>query len=157
MSALSDTLLGDSYKGIPPAQSVTLGDVGKQGWNVARGDLALPVLTLDQGAVERNIATMQRYCDRHGVRLAPHGKTTMSPQLFAAQLAAGAWAMTAATPTQVAIMRRHGVGRVILANELVDRPALHWLAGELGREPAFDFLCLVDDAGAVRRMDAVLA
>jgi D-serine dehydratase len=157
VSALSHTLLDDSYKGIPPAQSVTLGDVGEQGWNVARGDLALPVLTLDQSAVEHNIETMQRYCDRHGVRLAPHGKTTMSPQLFAAQLDAGAWAMTAATPTQVAIMRRHGVGRVILANELVDRPALHWLAGELGREAAFDFLCLVDDAGAARRMDAILA
>ena len=155
MSVLSDTLLDDSYKGIPPAQSLTLGAVGQQGWNVARGDLALPVLTLDQSAVEHNIATMQRYCDRHGVRLAPHGKTTMSPQLFAAQLAAGAWAMTAATPTQVAIMRRHGVGRVILANELVDRPALHWLAGEL--EPGFEFLCLVDDAGAARRMDAILA
>lgn len=157
MSALRDTLLDDSYKGIPPAQSLTLGAVGEQGWNVARGDLPLPVLTLGARAVEHNIATMQSYCDRHGVRLAPHGKTTMSPQLFAAQLAAGAWAMTAATPTQVAIMRRHGVDRVILANELIDRPALHWLAGELGREPGFEFLCLADDAGTVRRMDAVLA
>lgn len=157
MSPLRDTLLDDSYKGIPPAQSLTLGAVGDQGWNVTRGDLALPVLTLDAAAVEHNIATMQRYCDRHGVRLAPHGKTTMSPQLFAAQLEGGAWAMTAATPTQVAIMRRHGVDRVILANELVDRPALRWLAGELARDPGFDFFCLVDDPGTVGRMDAALA
>jgi D-serine dehydratase len=156
VSTLSDTLLDDSYKGIPPAQTLTLGAVGEQGWNVARGDLALPVLTLDRGAVEHNIATMQRYCERHGVRLAPHGKTTMSPQLFAAQLKAGAWAMTAATPTQAAVMRRHGVDRVILANELIDRPALHWVAGELGREPLFEFLCLADDADTVRRMDAIL-
>ncbi|HEY3775613.1 MAG TPA: alanine racemase [Solirubrobacteraceae bacterium] len=157
MSALRDTLLDDSYKGIPPAHSLTLSAVGEQGWNVARGDLALPVLTLDSDAVAHNIATMQRYCDRNQVRLAPHGKTTMSPQLFAAQLDGGAWAITAATPTQVAIMRRHGVERVILANQLVDRPALRWVAGELARDPAFEFFCLADDPGTVGRMDAVLA
>ena len=157
VGALTDTPLNDSYKGIPPTQSLTLGEVGAQGWNVARGDLALPVLTLDAGAVQHNIATMQRYCDRNRVRLAPHGKTTMSPQLFAAQLGAGAWAMTAATPTQVAVMRRHGVDRVILANELVDPVALRWLAGELERHPRFEFLCLVDHADTVRQMDDVLS
>ncbi len=157
MSALRDTLLDDSYKGMPPGRSLPLSAVGEQGWNVARGDLPLPVLTLDADAVQANIATMQRYCDRQGVELAPHGKTTMAPQLFAAQLAAGAWGITAATPTQVAVMRRFGIQRIVLANELIDRPALHWLAAELGRDPAFDFLCLVDDADTARRMDAILA
>ena len=157
MEALRDTPLDDSYKGIPPARSLTLGAVGEQGWNVARGDLALPVLTLDSDAVAHNIATMQRYCDRNGVRLAPHGKTTMSPQLFAAQLEAGAWGITAATPTQAAVMRRHGVNRIVLANELTDRAALRWVAAELDRDPGFEFLCLVDDAQAARRMDAILA
>jgi D-serine dehydratase len=45
----------------------------------------------------------------------------------------------------------------VLANELVERSALRWLADELGRDSAFDFFCLVDDAGTVRRMDAILA
>ena len=157
MSALQDTLLDGSCKGIPFARSLPLSAVGEQGWNVARGDLPLPALTLDAGAVDENIATMQRFCDRQGVRLAPHGKTTMAPQLFAAQLAAGAWGMTAATPTQVSIMRRFGVDRIILANELVEPGALRWLAAELDRDPAFDFLCLVDDAASVLRMDAILA
>jgi D-serine dehydratase len=155
--ALRDTRLDDSYKGIPLSQSLPLSAVGEQGWNVARGDLALPVLTLDTGAVESNIATMQEYCDQHGVRLAPHGKTTMSPQLFAEQLDAGAWGITAATPTQVAIMRRYGINRIVLANELTERSALRWLAVELGEHPEFDFLCLVDDADTARRMDAILA
>jgi D-serine dehydratase len=157
VSALGETRLDDSYKGIPPGRSLRLDAVGRQGWNVARGDLPLPVLTLTADAVQANIATMQHYCDRHGVALAPHGKTTMAPQLFAAQLGAGAWGITAATPTQAAVMRRFGVGRIVLANELIERPALHWVAAELGRDEAFDFLCLVDDAGTARRMDAILA
>lgn len=157
VAGLRETRLDASEKGIPLGAVLCLGDVRRQGWNVARGDMALPVLTLDGSAVAANIATMQQYCDRHGVRLAPHGKTTMSPQLFAAQLDAGAWGMTAATPTQVAVMRRYGVTRVILANELTDRSALGWIAGELARDPDFDFYCLVDDAGTVRAMDEVLA
>lgn len=155
--ALRDTQLGDSYKGIPQGARLPLSAVGEQGWNVARGDLALPVLTLDAGAVRANIDTMQRYCDRHGVRLAPHGKTTMSPQLFAAQLDAGAWGMTAATPTQVAVMRSYRIPRILLANQLIDRAALRWLAAELAHDPDFDFLCLVDDVDTVLRMESTLA
>jgi len=157
VGALQTTRLDDSCKGIPLGADIALGAVGEQGWNLARGDLALPLLTLDREAVEANIETMQRYCERHGVRLAPHGKTTMSPQLFAAQLDAGAWGMTAATPSQVAVMRRHGVPRILLANELTDRAALRWVAAELARDPGFEFLCLVDDADTVRAMDGILA
>lgn len=157
VAALRRTQLTSAYKGVPLGVSLPLNEVGEQGWNVARGDLALPVLTLDAAALQGNIDTMQRYCDSHGVRLAPHGKTTMSPQLFAAQLDAGAWGITAATPTQVAVMRRHGIGRILLANELIDRSALRWLAAELVRDPSFDFFCLVDDGGTVRAMDTILA
>ncbi len=41
-----------------------------------------------------------------GIDLAPHGKTTMSPQLFTRQLDAGAWGLTFATVNQLA--RRRG-------------------------------------------------
>ncbi|HET9125992.1 MAG TPA: alanine racemase [Solirubrobacteraceae bacterium] len=157
VAGLRQTRLDSAYKGVPLGAALPLAEIGTRGWNVARGDLALPVLTLDASALEANIDTMQRYCDAHGVRLAPHGKTTMSPQLFAAQLDAGAWGITAATPTQVALMRRHGIPRIVLANELVERSALHWVAAELARDPGFEFLCLVDDVEAVRAMDAVLA
>lgn len=155
--ALRGASLDDSYKGIPLGAELPLSAVGDQGWSLVRGDLPLPVLTLDARAVDANIDTMQRYCDRRGVRLAPHGKTTMSPQLFAAQLDAGAWGMTAATPTQVAIMRRYGVARIILANQLIEPSALRWLAGELAQDADFEFFCLVDDVVAVRQMDATLA
>src|SRR5215831_19475992 len=57
----------------------------------------MPVLVLRESAVAHNVSAMAAYCTEAGVRLAPHGKTTMAPQLFAQQLAAGAWAVTAAT------------------------------------------------------------
>ena len=37
--------------------------------------------------------------DANGLAITPHGKTTMSPQLFAMQMDAGAWAITVALAT----------------------------------------------------------
>jgi D-serine dehydratase len=157
VEGLRDTVLDDTYKGIPLGATVPLGEIGRRGWNAARGDLALPVTTLHGPRVEANLRGMAEYCARHGADLAPHGKTTMAPQLFARQLEHGARALTAATPTQVALMRRFGVPRIILANQLVEPAALRWVAGELAADPEFEFLCLVDDAAAVAAMDDVLA
>jgi hypothetical protein len=50
-----------------------------------------------RSALEHNIALDAGLRPRKGVALAPHGKTTMSPELFAQQLAAGAWGLTFAT------------------------------------------------------------
>jgi D-serine deaminase-like pyridoxal phosphate-dependent protein len=76
---------------------------------------------------------MMRCCDEHGVALAPHGKTTMAPQLFADQLAAGAWGITAATVGQAQVMAHFGVERILIANEVLDRRAIRWLAIPTGR------------------------
>ena len=119
-------------------------------------DTTTPLAVLRRTAVEHNAATMRDYCAAHGVDLAPHGKTTMSPELTSLQLAHGAWGVTAATIRQVAVLRRFGVGRIILANELVDPPGLRWLAGELQRDPGFEFFCYVDSVPGVDLMTAML-
>ena len=90
-----------------------------------------------------------RFCDEHGVALAPHGKTTMAPQLFADQLAAGAWGMTAATVGQAQVMARFGVRRILIANEVLDRRAIRWLA-----ETDVDRYCLVDSVAGVEALEA---
>jgi D-serine dehydratase len=151
-----DLVLDASFKGIPLGTRTRLADLATRRWNVPAGDLSLPVMTLDRDAVEDNIAAMAAYCRRHGARLAPHGKTTMSAQLFRRQLAAGAWAITAATPTQAWRMRESGIQRILLANELTDPAALRWLAGEYRRDPDFELLFLVDHPAAVRLADEVL-
>jgi D-serine deaminase-like pyridoxal phosphate-dependent protein len=89
-----------------------------------------PVLVLRQSAALGNIATMAAYCRRHGLDFAPHAKTTMAPGLIEAQFAAGAWGMTVATPNQALVLRRLGVSRVFIANEVLDPVALGWLAAE---------------------------
>jgi D-serine dehydratase len=153
---LGKIVLDHRYKGVPLGVELPLSELGRQGWNVARGELSLPVTTLRADALAHNISTFAEYCRRHGVELAPHGKTTMSPQLFERQLAAGAWAITAATAGQVRIMRRFGVRRVLLANELVEPQALRWIGAELEQDPEFEFTCLVDDPASVELMDEAL-
>ena len=145
------------YKGRPATREpLTLAGLPQQRWNVLGGDLLLPTMILKQSALEHNIARIADYCREHGVSLAPHGKTTMAPQLFARQLEAGAWGMTAATVAHVGVYRHFGVPRVLLANELVEPAALTWIADELAADPDFDFYCLVDSAAGVEAMTEAL-
>ncbi|WP_250009367.1 alanine racemase [Actinoplanes sp. M2I2] len=100
------------------------------GPSIFGGQFTWPLLVLRRDAAEANIATMAAYARRHGWELAPHAKTTMAPGLLARQLEAGAWAMTVATPSQALVLRRLGVPRVVIANEVLDPTALRWLAEE---------------------------
>jgi D-serine deaminase-like pyridoxal phosphate-dependent protein len=145
------------FKGFPAAVGVTVGTIGAQGWNLLAGDVPLPALVLKESALAHNIELVSRWCAERGVLLAPHGKTTMAPQLFERQLAAGAWAITAANAAQVRICRAFGVSRVFLANELVEPVSLRWLASAMASDPAFDFYCLVDSLAAVEVMASTLA
>jgi D-serine deaminase-like pyridoxal phosphate-dependent protein len=115
-----------------------------------------PLLVLDEPALAHNIATMAEYCDAHGVDLAPHGKTTMAPQLFARQLAAGSSAITAATIAHVRAYRAFGVPSIVLGNQLIDPDALAWIAAESRLDPAFRFRCFVDSVEGVALMHSAL-
>ncbi|WP_436527849.1 alanine racemase [Actinoplanes sp. HUAS TT8] len=94
------------------------------------GGFTWPVLVVRRAAAEANIATMAAWCRRHGFDFAPHAKTTMAPGLIEAQLRAGAWGMTVATANQALVLRRLGVERVLIANQVLDPTALSWLAAE---------------------------
>src|SRR6266566_3976658 len=88
--------------------------------------------------------------------LAPHGKTTMAPQIIARQLAAGAWGLTAATIPQVQVFRAFGVPRILIANELTDRGGIEWLAAELAADPGFECYAYVDSIRGVALLDGLL-
>lgn len=142
-------------RGFPVAGgSVPIREVGAQGWTLR--DLAPPVLVLREAALAHNLALMAAYCERSGVDLAPHGKTSMAPQIWARQLEAGAWGLTAATAAQARVMRAMGVRRILLANELVDRSSIDWAAGQLS-DPSVDLLCYVDSVRCVDLLSAGLA
>nr|WP_242625230.1 alanine racemase [Krasilnikovia cinnamomea] len=116
-----------------PGTSVTGPEFAAARPGLFDGAFTWPVLVLRRSAALANIATMAAYCARHGLDFAPHAKTTMAPALLAAQLDAGAWGMTVATANQALVLRRLGVPRVVLANQVLDPTALRWLAGESAR------------------------
>ena len=144
------------YKSFPAGPPTTIREIRRRGWNVVEGDFMYPTMVLKESALRHNIDAMAALCRRYNLSLAPHGKTAMAPQLYQMQLDAGAWAVTAATMWQVRMWRAFGAARVILANELVEPAAVRWLAGELKRDPEFDFYCLVDSVAEVRLIDGAL-
>lgn len=115
------------------------------GWNLLREDLSLPAAVLYRDRLEHNLKWMQRFIDAYGVRLAPHGKTTMAPRLFAMQVVGGAWGITLASAHQTMVAHEHGVRRVLMANQLVGKPNMQVIA-DLLEDPDFEFYCLVDSA-----------
>jgi D-serine dehydratase len=144
------------YKSFPAGPAVPIRSVRARGWNVLGGEFMLPVMVLKDSAIRHNIELMAKYCRDHDFLLAPHGKTAMSPQLLKDQLDAGAWAVTAATMSQVRVWRAFGVDRVILANELVEPASVRWVASELRDDPEFEFYCLVDSVEEVRLLETAL-
>jgi D-serine deaminase-like pyridoxal phosphate-dependent protein len=131
------------------------GDYAKERPSLFGGGFTWPVLVLRRSAAEANIATMAEFCRRHGLDFAPHAKTTMAPGLLAAQFAAGAWGMTVATANQALVLRRLGVQRVLIANEVLDPAALAWLARETAA--GWDVFLQVDSVAAVEVAAAVPA
>lgn len=145
------------FKGLPPdADGLTVAELAGQRRNLFTGGFATPVLALSAERLEHNLKLMETYAARHGLAFAPHGKTSMAPQLFQRQIEHGAWGITLAVPHQVRVARAFGTRRVFLANELVDAAALRWIAAELDADPDFQLVCYVDSVRGVELMDAAL-
>jgi len=102
-------------------RSSTPEDIASLGWNLLREDLSLPAAVLYEDRLLHNLKWMQEFIAAYGVKLAPHGKTTMAPRLFELQLQAGAWGITLATAHQTLVAYEHGVRRVLMANQLVGK------------------------------------
>ncbi|MDB5506675.1 MAG: amino acid aldolase [Devosia sp.] len=131
-------------KGLPfGAPPLAVGAVGAQGWNVLRGDMPLPLAVIRQDVLRRNSAWMAAFTANNDLVIAPHGKTTMSPQLFDLQVKDGAWAITVATVQQLSVCVRFGVKRVVIANQPVGQGAIDACFQALQGE-GFELYCLAD-------------
>ncbi|MGV9243055.1 amino acid deaminase [Streptomyces sp. NPDC003710] len=157
LTALMAERVDHRFKGLPPdAEGLTLAGLAAERRNLFTGGFTTPVLALSAERLRHNLALMETYTTRHGLAFAPHGKTSMAPQLFHRQIEHGAWGITLALPHQVRVARAFGIRRVFLANELVDAAALRWIAAELADDPDFRLVCYVDSVRGVRLMDAAL-
>jgi D-serine deaminase-like pyridoxal phosphate-dependent protein len=152
---MAGVILGPAFKSFPPRSwGATLEEFLRQ--RPALADFATPLVTADATAMAHNVALLASWSAARGIRLAPHGKTTMAPALWRQVLDAGAWGLTLATGWQVQVARSFGVERILLANELIDPVVLRWLADELRAHPRFEFYCWADSVDAVHGMEAVL-
>lgn len=147
--AASDKIAGDALAG---RTSASLADAP-----VPLSSLPSPLMTLDRTAVEWNIASMQGWCDDHGMLLAPHGKTTMAPRLWQAQLAAGAWGITVANESQLRTAVDSGVPRVHLANTLLSAEGLRWLVAAHAADRELVTQFWIDSVQSVRVIEQALS
>jgi D-serine dehydratase len=145
-------LIGPLNKGLGSFDTALSSDeVAERGWNLLREDLSLPTAVLYQDRLLHNRDWMRTFIAEYGVLLAPHGKTTMAPQLFQMQLEGGAWGISLATAHQTLVAYEHGVRRILMANQLVGKQNTAIIA-RLLRDPGFTYYCLVDSAQQVDQL-----
>jgi D-serine dehydratase len=125
-------------------------------WNVLADDFHFPLLVLKETALAHNIAAMAEWCQRNGFLLAPHGKTTMCPQIYHRQLQAGAWGITVATASQAMVCVRSGIERILIANQLIGRAAVTSIVAALKEIQELEIYSLVDSVESVRQLAASL-
>ncbi|MGH6953908.1 MAG: hypothetical protein ACREGL_06985, partial [Alphaproteobacteria bacterium] len=155
LQSILDLPLDAKTKGIPLAEgTVRLGDVGGRGWNVLKGDMMFPLLTLREAAMHDNLRLMRGFAERNGAVLAPHGKTMMCPQIYQDILGeGGAWGLTAATVQQAVVVAASGARRIVIANEVVGRANIEQLAELKRLYPAVRFYSLVDSPETVAMLE----
>lgn len=144
-----DQILQSGFSGLDKANPQTqdelnLEDVPSQDWNLLKGHLPMPQAVLKGTALKKNAQWMSSFLARTGAKLAPHGKTTMCPQLFQLQMQSGAWGITVATVKQALVCIRYGVNRIFMANQLVGDYEIRTVLSALAQKPDLQFFCLVD-------------
>ncbi|MGN6221489.1 MAG: alanine racemase [Microbacterium sp.] len=147
-----ERVLGADDKGLPAdAAGLTVTEFLAREPRLA--DLWTPLLVLDQGALDDNIAFLAGWVAARGLELMPHGKTTMAPQLWRRQMDAGATGITVATPWQLRVAVDAGIPAVMLANQLAQPEAIRWASEAAAGTRIWSW---VDDPAAIDGIERAL-
>ena len=122
-----------------------------------RGDLPLPLLTLDLPAYRDNRDALLAYGRAHGARLAPHVKTAMIPELAADFVAAGGWGVTVADVRQARVMAEAGIRRIVIANEVGGTHGARHFARLVAAHPETEFFVFADSTEAATALEGALS
>ena len=150
--ALKELTFDHTTKGLPYGAQISSAEIAAKRWNVLKGDLLFPLMVLKESALEHNLQAMAAWCAENNFLLAPHGKTTMCPQIFARQFDHGAWAMTVASVSQALVCLNFGIKRIVIANQIVGAANLRSLAAAINSYSFVEFYCLVDSVAAVKHL-----
>jgi len=141
-------------KGMPALEGpVRLGELGGLRLHALR-DVPLPVCVLRRDALEHNLDLMAAWCAERGAALAPHGKTTMSPQLFRQQLDAGAWGLTVASVGQAVVAAAAGARRILIANQVLTAVELAGIGRLRAAHPGLRVMALLDSPAQLALIEA---
>ena len=91
-------------------------------------DLETPVPVVDLDRVERNLAKMQAYCDRHGLKLRPHIKTHKIPFLARRAVELGASGITCQKLGEAEVMADAGLDDILISYPLIGKAKAERLA-----------------------------
>ena len=145
LTEIQNTLLDARIKGIPGSvEPFLLKEIKNKNWNILNEDLPMPIMVLKQDQLNHNLKTFAEYLKHNNLYISPHGKTTMSPQLFSAQLDHGAWGITAGAINQIQVMYQYGVKRILLANQLLGKSHVETISNYINNDKDFSFYCFVD-------------
>ena len=140
----STTVIEDKFKGFPiDSYGKTLEQFLATNPNLFTANFQFPIMVLKEAAIKNNIAQMMSFCNSVDAQLAPHVKTTMSPQLAQMQVAAGARALTVANFWQGRIFLKHGFKNIIIANEVLDPTAIAEIA-KINKQKQAEIIFYVD-------------
>jgi len=82
-------------------------------------DLDTPLVTVDLGKAEANIAKLQSYLNEHGIANRPHIKTHKLPLLARRQVEAGAVGVTVQTLGEAEVMAAAGINDILLTYDVI--------------------------------------
>jgi D-serine deaminase-like pyridoxal phosphate-dependent protein len=86
--------------------------------------ITTPALVVDLDAMESNLNSMAAFFRERACKLRPHFKNHKTPLLAWKQIRAGAIGMCCATVREAEILVEHGIGSILIANEIagVEKP-----------------------------------
>jgi 3-hydroxy-D-aspartate aldolase len=126
--------------------------IGQQG---SRSALNTPVLVLDIGKLDRNIATMQALADAKGVALRPHAKTHKSVDIGRRQIAAGAIGLCCAKIGEAEVLADGGITGLLITSPVSAPAAIERLAALAKR--GIGLMAAIDNPDMVARWQDALA
>ena len=83
LSEIHKTILDSRIKGIPGSiDPFPIDEIKNKKLNILNEDMPMPIMVLKNEEFNHNLKTFAEYLKKNDLHICPHGKTTMSPQIF---------------------------------------------------------------------------
>ncbi|NCO40836.1 MAG: alanine racemase [Armatimonadetes bacterium CG_4_10_14_3_um_filter_66_18] len=103
-------------------------------------DIDTPALLLDVDLLQKNLDRMAAWAAEAGVGVRPHFKVHRTPEISKLQLEAGAVGVTVAKVSEAEVAVEHGLGEVLIANEICGKQKIERLVQLCRRQPVMSYV-----------------